>query len=125
MAGLTRAQEVAIDQLVAASPDVLLSRLESVLARTDGERVRVVRARIAEEAADRRVRTAVYGPAAALALLDDLPPDRGHLVPAIRADLLRRLGREAEAAAAYDEALTRAQNAAERSFLQRRRAELR
>ena len=67
MAGLTRAQEAAIDQLIAASPDVLLSRLESVLARTDGERVRVVRARIAEEAADRRVRTAVYGPAAALA----------------------------------------------------------
>ena len=58
MAGLTRAQEAAIDQLIAASPVVLLYRLESVLARTDGERVRVVWARIAEVAADRRVRTA-------------------------------------------------------------------
>ena len=47
--------------------------------------------------------------------------DGYHLFHAIRADLLRRLGRDAEAAAAYDAAIARAENAAERAFLQRRR----
>jgi RNA polymerase sigma-70 factor, ECF subfamily len=72
----------------------------------------------------------VAGPAAGLALLDG--PDlaggdlgRGHLVHTVRADLLRRLGRDAEAAAAYDAALARTQNAAEQTFLRRRRAALR
>jgi RNA polymerase sigma-70 factor (ECF subfamily) len=69
----------------------------------------------------------VAGPDDALALLDGLDSSalgRGHLLPAVRADLLRRLGRTAEAAAAYDQAIARAQNAAERAFLQRRRAGL-
>ena len=43
---------------------------------------------------------------------------------AIRADLLRRLGRDAEAAAAYDAALARTGNAAEQDFLRRQRDEL-
>ena len=43
---------------------------------------------------------------------------------AIRADLLRRLGRDAEAAAAYDAALARTGNAAEQDFLRRRRDQL-
>ena len=47
---------------------------------------------------------------------------RSHLLPAVRADLLRRLGRDAEAAAAYDEALALAGNAREHAFLERRRA---
>jgi RNA polymerase sigma-70 factor (ECF subfamily) len=47
-----------------------------------------------------------------------------HLYHAIRADLLRRLGRAAEAAAAYDEALARTANAAEQDFLRRQRASL-
>jgi RNA polymerase sigma-70 factor (ECF subfamily) len=66
----------------------------------------------------------VQGPAAALTLLDALDLPRSHLLPAVRADLLRRLGRDAEAAAAYDEALALAGNAGERAFLQRRRAEV-
>jgi RNA polymerase sigma-70 factor (ECF subfamily) len=66
----------------------------------------------------------VHGPEAALALLDGLDLPRSHLLPAVRADLLRRLGRRAEAAAAYDAALARAGNATERAFLERRRAEV-
>jgi len=64
------------------------------------------------------------GPAAALAIVDRLALDApalsdGHLFHAIRADLLRRLGRSAEAARTYRDAIARAQNDAERSFLQR------
>jgi RNA polymerase sigma-70 factor (ECF subfamily) len=66
----------------------------------------------------------VDGPAAALALVEALDLPRSHLLPAVRADLLRRLGRQAEAAAAYDEALALAGNARERTFLERRRAEV-
>jgi RNA polymerase sigma-70 factor (ECF subfamily) len=66
----------------------------------------------------------VDGPAAALALLDGVESYRGHLLPAIRADLLRRLGRGDEAVAAYDEAIAQAQNSTERAFLQHRRASL-
>jgi RNA polymerase sigma-70 factor (ECF subfamily) len=40
----------------------------------------------------------------------------------VRADLLRRLDRRSEAAAAYDAALARTENEAERSFLARARA---
>jgi hypothetical protein len=46
-----------------------------------------------------------------------------HLLPAARADLLRRLGRWAEAAAAYRHALSLVTNDAERRFLERRLAE--
>jgi RNA polymerase sigma-70 factor (ECF subfamily) len=46
-----------------------------------------------------------------------------HLLPATRADLLRRLGRDQEAAAAYREALELAPTDAERRFLLRRLAE--
>jgi RNA polymerase sigma-70 factor (ECF subfamily) len=58
-----------------------------------------------------------------LALLDDLEK-RGaladfHLLPVARADLLRRLGRNAEAADAYRRALTLATNDVERRFLRR------
>jgi RNA polymerase sigma-70 factor (ECF subfamily) len=63
----------------------------------------------------------VDGPQAALGVLGDLPLERYHLFHAIRADLLRRLGRDAEAALAYDTAIELAGNAAERAFLQRRR----
>jgi RNA polymerase sigma-70 factor (ECF subfamily) len=68
----------------------------------------------------------VDGPAAALALVDDLAPDLAgyHHLPATRADLLRRLDRVAEAVAAYDEAIGLAANATERGFLEARRAEL-
>ena len=67
----------------------------------------------------------VDGPAAALALVDDLDLDRYYLFHAIRADLLRRLGRPAEAGAAYQAAIERAGNAAERAYLARARDRVR
>ena len=63
----------------------------------------------------------VEGPEAALALVDELDLDGYHLFQAIRADLLRRLGRGPEAALAYDAAIAVAGNAAERAFLEERR----
>ncbi|MDF2743173.1 MAG: putative polymerase, sigma-24 subunit, subfamily, partial [Actinomycetia bacterium] len=63
----------------------------------------------------------VEGPEAALALVDELDLDGYHLFHAIRADLLRRLGRGPEAALAYDAAIAVAGNAAERAFLEERR----
>jgi RNA polymerase sigma-70 factor (ECF subfamily) len=66
----------------------------------------------------------VAGPAAALAVVDTLPLDGYHLFHAIRADLLRRLGRGAEAAAAYQAALARTGNGAERAFLEGRLRDL-
>ena len=70
----------------------------------------------------------VEGPEAGLARLDALAGRddmRGyHLLPAARADLLRRAGRREEAAAAYEEALAQVGNAAERRYLDRRLAEV-
>ena len=66
----------------------------------------------------------VSGPASALELVDGLDLPRHHLFHAVRADLLRRLGRAREAAAAYDAALALVGNEPERAFLQRRRDEL-
>jgi RNA polymerase sigma-70 factor (ECF subfamily) len=66
----------------------------------------------------------VDGPAAGLQLVDALDLGGYRLLYSVRADLLRRLGRDAEAAQVYDAAIAHAGNAAERAFLQRRRAEL-
>jgi RNA polymerase sigma-70 factor, ECF subfamily len=66
----------------------------------------------------------VEGPDAALALIEGLDLDSYHLFHAIRADLLRRLGRDADAAVAYEAAIARTANAAERDFLKRRRQAL-
>jgi len=66
----------------------------------------------------------VDGPAAALALVDRLDLPHYHLFHAIRADLLDRLGRTADAIAACDTAIARADNRAERAFLERKRAAL-
>jgi RNA polymerase sigma-70 factor (ECF subfamily) len=66
----------------------------------------------------------VAGPAAALAEVDRLDLDTYYASHATRADLLRRLGRGAEAAAAYDRAVALSGNAAERTFLAARRAGL-
>jgi RNA polymerase sigma-70 factor, ECF subfamily len=60
------------------------------------------------------------GPGAGLALLDDLPLDGYHLYHATRADLLRRLGRPADARAAYRRAHELATNERERAFISRR-----
>jgi RNA polymerase sigma-70 factor (ECF subfamily) len=68
------------------------------------------------------------GPARGLALVDELAAGGElagyHLLPAARADLLRRLGRRAEAAAAYRAALELTGNAAERRFLEGRLGEV-
>jgi RNA polymerase sigma-70 factor (ECF subfamily) len=66
----------------------------------------------------------VDGPGPALALLEDLDLDGYHVFHAVRADLLRRLGRDVEAARAYEAAIARTRNAAERDFLARQRAAL-
>jgi RNA polymerase sigma-70 factor (ECF subfamily) len=59
------------------------------------------------------------GPAAALALVDELDLDTYHPFHATRADLLRRLGRDTEAAVAYERAAALAPTEAERDFLRR------
>jgi RNA polymerase sigma-70 factor (ECF subfamily) len=59
----------------------------------------------------------VQGPAAALALVDELDLDTYHPYHATRADLLRRLGRNTEAAAAYERGAAMAPTDAERDFL--------
>ena len=68
-----------------------------------------------------------YGPERGLALLDALE-DTGelpgyHLLAAAKADLLRRLGRNDEAAAAYGTALRAVTSPVERRYLERRLAE--
>jgi RNA polymerase sigma-70 factor (ECF subfamily) len=67
-----------------------------------------------------------HGPAAGLAALDGLDADPlrdYHLLPAARAEFLRRLGRWKDAAAEYRAALRLADNARERAFLASRLAE--
>jgi len=59
----------------------------------------------------------VSGPRAALALVDDLELEPYHLFHAVRADLLRRVGRDEDARAAYAEAIERAPSEAERALL--------
>ncbi|WP_020575415.1 RNA polymerase sigma factor [Actinopolymorpha alba] len=69
----------------------------------------------------------VHGPMRALAEVEEL--ERAgqlagyHYLPAVKADLLRRLGRTNDAALAYRQALELAQNDAERDFLAARLAE--
>ncbi len=61
----------------------------------------------------------VDGPTAALSIVDELDLDQHYLFHAIRADLLRRLGRTDEAASAYEAAIARTDNESERAFLRR------
>jgi len=67
-----------------------------------------------------------HGPAVGLSAMDELAEPLGdyHLFHAARADLLRRERRDAEAAAAYREALARCENDPERRFLEGRLAAL-
>ena len=64
------------------------------------------------------------GPEHGLAIMRDLPLDEYHLYHSARADLLRRLERLDEAAAAYRRALDLVQTEPERRFLSRRLAEI-
>ena len=64
------------------------------------------------------------GPDVGLALVDRLPLSGYHAWHVTRADLLRRLGRSADARAAYDRAIELAGNTAETAYLTRRRDQL-
>ncbi|ADD41451.1 RNA polymerase sigma factor [Stackebrandtia nassauensis] len=66
----------------------------------------------------------VAGAEAALSEVERLALEKHHLYHAIRADLLRRLGRRDEARAAYDAAIARSANATERAYLSSRRGEI-
>src|SRR5881409_100535 len=68
-----------------------------------------------------------FGPAAGLDLVDALVPEPWlksyHLLPAVRGDLLRKLGRPEEARAEFVRAASLTENVRERELLQRRAAE--
>jgi RNA polymerase sigma-70 factor (ECF subfamily) len=66
----------------------------------------------------------VEGPAAGLAILDHLDLEEYRYLHSTRGDLLRRLGRDDEAARAYRRALELADDDLERRFLRRRLADL-
>ncbi|MCX4405475.1 MULTISPECIES: RNA polymerase sigma factor [unclassified Streptomyces] len=66
----------------------------------------------------------VDGPERALALVDALDLDGYHAFHAVRADLLRRLGRTVEAVRAYEVAIALTDSAPERAYLERARAAL-
>jgi len=93
----------------------IVARYDELLALGDSPVVRLNRA-VAVGEAD--------GPQAGLAALDGLTAEElpGHRLPAARAELLSRAGFVEPALAAYDEAIARCANAAERAHLQERRA---
>ncbi len=68
-----------------------------------------------------------FGPAAGLELIDALVPEPAlksyHLLPAVRGDLLRKLGRSEEARVEFERAASLTENSRERELLQRRAAE--
>jgi RNA polymerase sigma-70 factor (ECF subfamily) len=67
----------------------------------------------------------VEGAELGLRLVDELDLERYYLFHAVRADLLQRLGRAPQAAAAYQSAIERCGNAREREYLEARCRELR
>jgi RNA polymerase sigma-70 factor, ECF subfamily len=95
--------------------------------RLYGELARLVPSPVVE--LNRAVAVAMAeGPTAGLALIEELEASgklQGyHLLPATRADLLRRLGRRIDAVSAYEEALELAATDAERRYIARRLAEV-
>ncbi len=66
----------------------------------------------------------IDGPDVGLALVDAAALDGYHAWHAARADLLRRLGRGADARSEYDAAIAATENSAERAYLTRRRDQL-
>ncbi|GAA1389716.1 RNA polymerase sigma factor [Catellatospora chokoriensis] len=114
--------QAAISAVHAAAPDAastdwprVLALYDRLLALTPSPVVALHRAVAVAE---------VHGPGPALAVLDTLDLDGYHVYHAVRADLLHRLGRDPEAAAAYQTAASRTANAAEQEFLRRRRQAL-
>lgn len=107
---------IAAEHAIAPSSDAtawdrIVQRYDELLALGDSPVVRLNRAVAVAELA---------GPAAGLAALDGLTLP-GHRLPAARAELLARAGRMTEAATAYDEAIGRCANLAERAHLIERR----
>ena len=97
------------------------------ISRLYGELARLVPSPVVE--LNRAVAVAMAeGPTAGLSLIEALEASgklKGyHLLPATRADLLRRLGRRIDAVAAYEEALELAATDAERRYIARRLAEV-
>jgi RNA polymerase sigma-70 factor (ECF subfamily) len=66
----------------------------------------------------------VEGPGAALAIVDDIELGDYYVLHSIRAELLARLGRAAEAAESYAAAIDHTASEAQRQFLRQRRADL-
>jgi RNA polymerase sigma-70 factor, ECF subfamily len=102
------------DAAVASETDwqQILQLYDQLMARAPGPIVALNRAVAVAE---------LEGPATALSLVDALDLDSYHLFHAVRADLLRRLGHNIDAATAYGRAIDLTENVAEREFLRRRR----
>ncbi|WP_252274759.1 DUF6596 domain-containing protein [Nocardioides sp. LMS-CY] len=110
---------IAAEHAIAPSSDAtawdrIVQRYDELLTLGDSPVVRLNRAVAVAELA---------GPAAGLVALDGLSLP-GHRLPAARAELLARAGRTTEAATAYDEAIGRCANLAEREHLIERRRRL-
>jgi RNA polymerase sigma-70 factor, ECF subfamily len=117
--------QAAIAACHASAPDATATDWVEIAALY-GELVRLVPSPVVE--LNRAVAVAMAdGPEAGLRVVEALDAsgslDGYHLLPATRADLLRRLGRTADAAAAYRDALEFATSDAERRYLSRRLAE--
>ena len=111
-------QAVHCDARVASETDwwQILQLYNQLLAVAPGPVIELNRAVVVAE---------VEGPDAALALVDAIELDGYYLYHSVRADLLRRRGRDAEAALAYERALSLTENGTEREFLERRLGEVR
>jgi len=117
--------QAAIAACHATAPDAAATDWVQIAALY-GELVRMMPTPVVE--LNRAVAVAMAeGPEAGLALVDELDASGAlgdyHLLPATRADLLRRLGRRTEATAEYREALAMTASDAERRYLERRLAE--
>jgi RNA polymerase sigma-70 factor, ECF subfamily len=114
--------QAAINAVHSEAPNVAVTDWRQILALYDQL---VALAPSAVTALNRAVVVAeVHGVHDALAEIDRLKLDDYYLFHAIRADLLRQLGRTVEAKQAYDAAIAHCDNIAERSFLRRRRQAL-
>ena len=114
--------QAAVNAVHSAAPDIASTDWDSVLALYDQL---YALAPSPVVALNRAIALAeVRGPAAGLAAVDQLAFGSYYLFHATRADLLRRLGRDSEAASAYEAARALTANPAEQAFLDARRASL-
>jgi RNA polymerase sigma-70 factor, ECF subfamily len=116
----------------AAGPYVIQAAIASLQAEAelDWPQIAVLYSRLAEQTGSPVVRlnravavAEADGPAAALAIVEELDLPGYQYWHSTRAELLRRLGRRDEARAAYQQALDLARTAPERRFLEQRAAE--